>query len=469
MPEIFAIVVYFLFLFCFAKTRQKNDLTHRDFIIGNRSLNKWTTAFAAHASDMSNWLFMAYPGMIFLKGGQHIWAAIGLTLMMWVNWVWIAPKIRIETERSNSVTLCGFFENQLQASWPSGRILTSIALFVFYTVYVAAILCGIGLLLEILFPISYTFGVLLGISLVIPLVLFGGYSTLAEVDLFQGLFLLGVIVFVPLYVIFQEGGVKQIFEAVHENGQSIGIFGSGPSSIFRSLLLMFGWGLGYFGQPHILTKFMGIRNPGNLRFSKRIGMTWQITSLFAATLVGFVGVATLPSLNDPQMVFIEIVRHYFPSFISGIFLCAIIAAIINAMSSMLLVLSTTISEDFYKRFSKKVITEKKQLFISRVACLVSALLAVIISLPNFTSINSLVEYAWSGLGATFGPLLVSFLFFKKVYKKSAWLGMVVGGSIVFLWPITSFDTPSLIFAFPLSLATIYLSAYFVESKQEKMV
>jgi sodium/proline symporter len=468
MPEIIAIVGYFGILFGFAKSRKRQDLTHDDFVIGNRSLNKWTTAMAAHASDMSNWLFMAYPGMIILRGGQHVWAAIGLVLIMWVNWVFIAPRIRVATERSGSVTLCGFFENQLEASWPSGRLMISIALFIFYTVYVAAILCGVGLLLQALFPISYIVGVLIGISLVLPLLLMGGYSTLAEIDLFQGLFLMGVILFVPCFIIVQSGGLSPILASIASKGISINIFDGGGTSLLRSLFLMLGWGLGYLGQPHILTKFMGIKNPADLKFSKRIGMSWQVISLFAATLVGFVGIATLQNLRDPEMVFIELVRVNFPPFVSGLFLCAIIAAIINAMSSMLLVLSTTASEDVYQRFFKKGASEKQKLRFARMACLISGLIGLGLALPNFAKINTLVEYAWSGLGATFGPLLIASLFSEKVTKQSAWVGMVTGSAVVFAWPLLGIDFPPLVVAFPLSLAAIYFTAQLTQPKQEDL-
>ena len=457
MYEILAISFYFSFLFVYALRRQKKSLTQQDFVIGGRSLNKWTTALAAHASDMSNWLFMAYPGMIFARGGEHIWVAIGLILIMWINWKVVAPKIRVDTEKTKSVTLCGFFESKLEGNWEMGRIMTSAILFIFYTVYVAAILSGIAVLLESLFLISYTAGLLIGIGLVLPFLLIGGYSTLAQVDLFQGLFLLGVILFVPIFVLYSQGGVGLFVEAVGRHGKSFSLFGR-ETSVWSHLLLMLGWGLGYFGQPHILTKFMGIKNPKDLSFSKNIGMSWQFLTLFAATLVGFVGIAVFQSLGDQERVFIELVRRYFPPFVSGIFLCAIIAAIINAMSSMLLVLSTTIVEDFYKRFSKQEVSEKKQLTLTRISCMISGLLALIIALPKFASINVLVQYAWSGLGASFGPLLIALLYYDRVTKLGAWVGMAVGGLTVCFWPLVHTETPALVVAFPLSLITILISS-----------
>lgn len=444
----------------FAKMRQKRKLTQKDFVIGNRSLNRWTTALSAHASDMSNWLFMAYPGMIFVHGGKHIWAAIGLILMMWLNWIFIAPQIRKETEKNSSDTLCGFFEQKLGQNWPLGRLITSSALFLFYTIYVTAILSGIGLLLKTLFPISYTLGACLGILLVLPFVLMGGYHTLAQVDLFQGIFLLCVIIFVPFFVAHDFGGWNAIFSAVYQKGKSLNLLeNEGVSSLGNHFLLMLGWGLGYFGQPHILTKFMGIKDPNDLSASKRIGMTWQILSLAAATLIGIAGIAVFDAIDDPEKVFILLIRKYFSPFIAGIFLCAIIAAIINAMSSMLLVLSTTLTEDLIGRFFLiDKVKGKGKLMLHRSASLLSAIFALLLALPNFAKIDSLVFYAWSGLGATFGPLLLASLYFPRISKKGAWIGMTMGGILVALWPLLGISIPSLVIAFPISFIMIYLGS-----------
>lgn len=460
MTELLAIFLYMGVLFGYAKWKQKKEQTGADFLIGGRKLNRWTTALAAHASDMSNWLFMAYPGMIFVVGGQHIWVAIGLTLIMWANWVWIAPKLRVQSEKAQAITLCGFFESRFQGKWTSGGLIISCAQLIFYTVYVAAVLSGLALLLQTLFPIPYAVGVLIGIALVIPLLLIGGYTTLAQVDLFQGLFLLFVIIFVPLLAMGQVGGgVAPLIAAVHNQGRTFGLLGEPSFSSWSShFFLMFGWGLGYFGQPHIITKFMGISNPEHLAFSRRVGMSWQFLSLSAATLVGFVGIALLPTIGEPELVFVELVRVYFPPFLSGIFLCAIIAAIINAMSSMLLVLSTTIAEDLYKRVSTKALSDQRQLALARIACLLAALCALGIALPNFASIDQLVFYAWSGLGATFGPLLIASLHFRKLTKLGASCGMALGALTVCFWPLVGTEVPVLIVAFPLCLAAIFLGS-----------
>lgn len=457
MSELLAIGIYFSCLIGFAIANQKRAVSQTDFVIGNRSLNPWTTALAAHASEMSNWLFMAYPGGVYLMGGQQIWVAIGLVLMMWLNWRLVAPKVRRETEKASSVTITGFFEHKLGQNWPAGRLITSAFLFIFYTVYVAVTLYGMGLLMKTLFPISYGIGVFLGVALILPYILIGGYLTLARVDLFQGLFLLTVILFVPLYITFDMGGFGEMMSAVKSHGRSFSLF-SGENT-WKSILLMLGWGIGYFGQPHILTKFMGIREPNQIRASTRIGISWQILSLAGATLVGFVGIAIFGSaLADKEQVFIELVHGYFHPFIAGIFLCAIIATVINSVGSMLLILSTTITEDIYKRFLRKNCTDKEQLLVVRAASGLSAFIAMGIALSKVASINDLVLYAWSGLGACFGPLIIASLYFKRLTSTAAWIGMVIGGGTVAIWPLLKTDMPPLIVAFPLALAAIQIAS-----------
>lgn len=460
--QLIAIGLYFSLLFVYALGQKRTKISQQDFILGNRSLNRWSTAMAAHASDMSNWLFMAYPGMVFLKGGAHIWAAIGLVLMMWLNWMLVAPRLRKETEKTESVTITGFFEQKLGRSWPRGRLTISLFLFLFYTVYVAVMLVGMGVLIQTLFPVSYSFGVFVGALLILPYILVGGYKTLARIDLLQGIFLLAVIFFVPIYITNNLGGFSVLKQGVQSAGMSFSLFTG--TSIWGNLFLMLGWGIGYFGQPHILTKFMGIKNPLEMKDSRRIGMTWQILTLGAASFVGFVGIAVFSQLENSEHVFIELVRSYFSPFVSTLFLCAVLAAIINAISSMLLVLSSTVVEDIYVRFFRKNCSDQEQLFVSRIAIILSISIGLWIALLNFATLDGLVFYAWSGLGAIFGPLVLSSLYFKKITSKGAWLGVITGGGLVALWPLLRVQTEVLPFAFPLALTVIY----FTSRKQEAL-
>ncbi len=458
--ELSAIILYFSLLFLIGFSSYRKNLSSSDFILGSRSLNYWLTAMSAHASDMSSWLFLAYPALIFTDGIFKSWAAIGLTVFMFLNWQLVATKIRVSTEKYNSLTFSSFFESRLSDTSGTIRIFTAVMSLVFYTIYLSAGLVGLGILLETLFGINYFLGVFLGIALVIPYVFIGGYLTLAWIDLFQGIFLLGVILFVPLYLLPKVGGLSSLFHAASAKHLPTSLF---PDLSYKSLWLilceMLGWGLGYFGQPHIITKFMGIKKTEEIRKSKWVGMTWMVLSLGAAVLVGLVGIAyfTTP-LDDPQQLFIAMVRQNFHPFLIGFILCGILATTINSMSSQVLVLSSTLTEDFYRKVFNKNASTKELLLVSRIGIILVALLAFGIAYGKVSTIYSLVFYAWSGLGASFGPVILLCLYSKKTNKFGAWGGILAGGSTAALWPyinqVYHLQVPPIIPAFALSFLTI---------------
>lgn len=459
MIQIFAIGLYFLCALGVGAYSYQKRTSAADFLMGNRSLNYWLTALAAHASDMSNWLFMGYPAIIFVGGLFKGWVAIGLSLCMLLNWQWIAPKLRILTEKSGDLTLSGFFESRLNDHTGLIRLFSAAICFLFYAIYIAAGLVGLGHLAESLFGISYTVGILCGIGIVIAYVLIGGYVTLAWLDLFQGLFLLGVIVAVPLLILPSVENFE-ISSSLIPNLKGL--------TLFQIISMSLGWGLGYFGQPHILTKFMGIRNPDEIKQSKRVGMSWMILSLAAATFVGLVAIPYFTSgIGDPEMIFIEMVKGSFSPFLASFILCAIIAAIINVMSSQMLVISSILSEDFYKKFFPKSATQKKRLLVSRLAILGVATVAFGIAVMKPASIFQLVMYAWSGLGAAFGPLLLYSIYGKNRTRLGAWVGMLVGGSVSALWPYLnpfSISIEPLLPAFILSFAVNWGISQWVSDK-----
>ena len=460
MLQISAIALYFCLALTVGIVSTRRHTSSAGFLMGNRSLNYWLTALAAHASDMSNWLFMGYPAVIFLSGVFGSWVAIGLTLCMFLNWQYIAPKIRGITEKTQSLTLSSFFEKRLQDRSGALRMVSGGICFFFYTIYIAAGLTGLGILGESLFGISYKVGIFSGIAIVVGYVLVGGFVTLAWLDLFQGLFLMLVIIFVPLYVMQGLGGFSQILETLQASSHPLSLFPDFSGATLLTILsVSLGWGLGYFGQPHIVTKFMGIRSVDEISKSKRVGMAWMICSLAAATLVGLVGFCYFPfGLANPETVFIEMVRRSFSPFFIGLILCAIIAAIINVMSSQLLVLSSIVSEDFYRKIFHKKASEKKLLLVSRLGIVGASLVALAIASGGFSSIFTLVEYAWAGLGASFGPLLLYLLYSKKATKAGAWTGMISGGCLAAAWPLIDPLLPiSLHPLFPAFIVSLFLN------------
>lgn len=468
--EFLAVSLYFVCLFFVAFRSYKRSTTNADFIMGNRSMNFWLTALAAHASDMSSWIFMGYPAMIYLFGIHQAWSGIGLLIFMFLNWQLIAPKVRAATEQYNSLTFSSFFENRLCDTSGWIRIFTAIMMFIFYTIYISAALVGMGLVLNTLFGIQYHLGVIIGILIVVPYVFIGGYLTLATIDLYQGFFLLLVILFVPLYLLPHVGGFQGIGTALEMKNISSSLFKDFSAiSISNTFFLTVGWGLGYFGQPHIITKFMGIRNISEIGKSKLIGMSWMTIALSAATLIGLIGIPYFPqTLWDPSEVFILMVHDAFPAFLVGLILCAVFAATINAMSSMVLVLSSSMTEDLYKKLIDPSASPQKLLKVSRLCVVIVSLIAFLIASLQIDTIYGLVLYAWSGLGASFGPLLLLCLYMRKINKYGAWTGILIGGFFSAIWPLFSpflpIEIPPLPPAFALSFLSIWLVSHWTQKK-----
>lgn len=460
--EIFAVSLYILILIFIGVLSYRKNLTSSEFILGGRSMNFWVTALAAHASDMSSWIFMAYPAVLFTTGLFNVWAAIGLTLFMFLNWHFIAPKIRRESEKFNSMTYSSYFESRFSDSSGSLRIITAVMLFIFYTIYISAGLVGLGLLIESLFPIPYDYGIILGLCIVVPYLFIAGYLTLAYTDLFQGIFLLIVIAFVPLYLLPKIGGIDQITKVAKLNGISLSLI---PQKNFTGLFTIFSimvsWGLGYFGQPHIVTKFMGIKKVEDTFKAKYIGITWQIIALSFATLIGLLAIPYFKDgIADPQLIFIKMTEAYFTPFLSAFILCAILGVTITTMDSQILVLASSLAEDFYKRIFRKNSSSKEILFVSRMSIFVIAVIAYLIATQKNHSIFELVSYAWFGLGASFGPVLIFSLYSKKINKTGAWAGVLSGGTIAGIWPVINqflpINVPTLIPGFVISSICIIL-------------
>lgn len=468
MYEIIAVVLYFSAVLTIGIASYSRNQTSSSFIIGNRSLNYWVTALAAHASDMSSWLFMAYPAMIFTFGLGKVWIAIGLLACMFLNWQFIARKIRLATEESNSLTFFSYLGERFGDKSGALRVVTALICFVFYTVYISVGLIGLGMVIESLFGVPYEWAVFSSILIALPYVLIGGYLTLAWIDLFQGLFLMAIILFVPCSLLGTVGGMSGILDAAHIKNLSLSILPDfSAHSLLGALSVMLGWGLGYFGQPTIITKFMGIKNPKEISKSKYIGMSWMLISLAAATLVGLVGIAFFKEgLVNPELVFIDLVKQSFHPFFIGLILCAVIAASVNVMCSQILVLCSTFTEDIYKRIFRKDASSKELLQVSRYGAIAVSLIAFIIAYLKVSTIYVLVLYAWSGLGASFGPLLIFSLYSKRLTRASAWAGILTGAISSALWPVVNTSVDPIIIGFALSSLAIWIAS---SAHQEKAI
>lgn len=470
-----AFFVYFIVLLSIGLIAHRKQSSASDFIIGNRSLNFWLTALSAHASDMSAWLFMAFPAAIFLGGVQQVWAAFGLVIGMFCNWHFVAKKLRDSTEWYESLTLSTFFENRFNDKSGTVRILTAVMTIIFLTSYLSAGLIAMGLLLESVFGIDYYLGLTIALAVAMTYTFVGGFVTVAWTDLFQAVFLLVVILIVPVIAYMHvSGGVSSIEAIAAKNGITLTLFEEfSGSSVLTILFLMLGWGLGYFGQPHIITKFMGIKDSNEIYKSKYLGMTWQSLALLAAIAIGLVGIGFFPNgLENPELVFVNMVKTLFTPFFAGIILCAVIAANMSTMDSQILVCASVLSEDFYKHMVHRAASQKQLLLASRIAVIAISLVALAFAFDRHSTVLEVVFYAWSGLGCAFGPLVLMSLYSSHTNKYGAIAGILTGGAIAGIWPmindkITSIEVPAMVPGFSISLLSIYVVSRLFPVKAEQ--
>ncbi len=459
----FAFVVYFVLLFGVTIYSTIRSRGSSDLILGGRSLNFWLTALSAHASDMSSWLFLAFPVSLYVGGMGQCWVAIALVTGMFCNWHFIAPKLRQRTEALDATTISSFFAKRFPEEANSIRATSAIACILFLTYYLSAGMIGVGLVFESLFHIDYMFGLIFATFIVIAYTFLGGFVSVAWADLFQALFLLAVIIIVPLYALFDVGGLSTVTLKMAEAGLSLDLFG--PSVSWKEIVYpFFAWGLGYFGMPHIVTKFMAIEKASDLSKSKYVGILWQIISLGASAFCGIVAVAFFNEpLANPELLFIEMAKTLFSPIVLGFAMCGIVAATISTMDSQILVAASLFSEDLIGRlFPERGIRLKNAIF--RGCVLVISTVALLFARSKSATIMDTVYYSWAGLGSSFGPLMISSLYSDKITGKGALCGIISGALVSALWPTLNESltqqgiidhVPSMIPGFFISLGMIW--------------
>jgi sodium/proline symporter len=459
-----AFSIYLSILFVIGLLAYRRSKNASDFILGSRSTGYWVTAIAAHASDMSGWLFMAFPAAIYLTGTLEIWTAVSLTLFMYLNWKLVAPRIRTLTENYNTMTLSTFFEKHFGDTKGLLRITSALFCLYFFIFYISANLITLGLLFESAFGLSYTLGICIGVCVVFY-VLLGGFLSISWIDFFQGLFLLAAIIFVPLYALYMlpaaaapAGLLTGIREFAASHALSLNFFPQLTKHDILAVLNSAIWGLGYFGQPHIITKFMGIRDVSIIKKAQVVGLSWQIITLSAAVLVGFVGMLYFPTgLANTNFIFIELVQQLLPSFIAGFVLCAILATAINVMGAQVLVSASVLSQDLFNRFLSHR-GDNFVLAVSRLCVLIICGISLLIAFFNQNlNLYSLILYAWTGLGCTFGPLMIATIFGVKATARGAFICIMTGGLTAALWPLLGTGIPAMLPGFMGGFAAAWLS------------
>ena len=494
---IVAFVLYLLMMIIVGAWFAKGNNNSEDYFLGGRKLGGFVAALSAQASDMSGWLLMGLPGAIYLVGvGGDGWTAIGLFVGTVLNWLIISTRLRRYTIRANnSVTLPAYFENRFHDKKKVLMTVSSITIVIFFLVYCASALAAGGQLFESVFGVDYTVALTIGAVVILIYTFMGGFMAVCTTDFIQGTLMLVAILAVPIFALF----------FMHQDGMSIasGLAAEGnvansanflnlmkygeQNNNFINIISGLGWGLGYFGMPHILVRFMAVKNERELKKSKTVAIIWVALSLFFACVIGVVGRAYMQTAlveSGSEKIFIEMIKKVFTEemnapLVAGIFLCGILAAIMSTADSQLLVSASSVSEDIYKGIIDKKADDKKVLNISRFTVFVIAILAYIIALNPNNTIMGLVSNAWAGFGAAFGPTVLLSLFWKKTNFAGAVAGIVTGALTVIVWdyiPLVNGTTLggttglySLVVGFALSFIAIVIASFVGKAPSEEML
>ncbi|HZJ97678.1 MAG TPA: sodium/proline symporter PutP [Oligella sp.] len=443
---VFAIYIIGMMFIGYLGYRSTKDLS--DFILGGRSLGPFVIALAAGASDMSGWLLMGLPGAVFTDGISASWIAIGLTIGAYINWLLVAGRLRAYTEvAGNALTLSDFFANRFEDRTNLLRIVSAIVILIFFTLYCASGVVASARLFESMFGWNYFTAMWLGAFFTIAYVFIGGFLAVSWTDAIQASMMFTALILTPIIVLSQIGGFDTAAEASMQfNPQSLSLV-SGVSAI--GIISSLAWGLGYFGQPHILARFMAADSVKSIPKARRISITWMILCLAGAVAVGFFGIAYFSTpetmtdplaqaaayrvLDNPERVFIEFSVLLFHPLIAGLLLAAILSAIMSTLSAQLLVCSSSLTQDLYKPFIRPGAGQRELVWFGRLMVLAVALIAIFLARDPESKVLGMVSYAWAGFGAAFGPLIILSVFWRRTTAKGALLGMIVGAATVLLW------------------------------------
>lgn len=436
MEQYISISAYFLIMLgigIYSYLTTKKDMN--GFMLGGRQLSPAVTALSAGASDMSGWLLMGLPGLIFVAGLSEVWIAIGLVAGAYLNYRLLAPRLRIYTERlHDAVTIPEYLERRFADESHLLRILCAVVIILFFAIYTTSGVVAGGKLFESVLGAQYETGLYLTAGVVIAYTCFGGFLAVSTTDFVQGCIMLVALVLVPFVALTHIGGVTSATATLL--AMPIPMLSINEVSLI-AVISALSWGLGYFGQPHIIVRFMAVRSVQDLASARRIGIGWMIISLLAALLIGLIGKAYTSThemtLQDPETIFIVLANTLFDPLVSGALLAAILAAIMSTISSQLLVVSSSLTEDVYHTFIRPNASQKELVLISRGSIVAVAVLAIVLAHDRNNSILSLVSNAWAGFGAAFGPVILLSLFWSRMTQQGALAGIVSGALTVALW------------------------------------
>lgn len=406
------------------------------YVLGGRSLGPAVTALSAGASDMSGWLMLGLPGAMFASGLSSAWIGVGLFFGALINWIVVAPRLRQQTvDVGDALTIPDYLGKRFPKGGDALRILSSAVIIVFFTIYTASGLVAGGKLFDSAFHQPYQLGLWLTAGVVIAYTLFGGFLAVSLTDFVQGCIMFVAMILVPIVALSGAGGWESAGEAIRSVDPARLDWFAGASAL--GMVSALAWGLGYFGQPHIIVRFMAIRSVKDVPTARNIGMSWMLVTLVGALATGLAGLAymtenSLP-LDDPETIFIVLSQLLFNDWVSGFLLAAILAAIMSTISSQLLVSSSSLTEDYYRQFVRRDASQKELVLVGRLSVLAVALVAVAIAWDPNSSVLSLVSNAWAGFGAAFGPIILLSLTWRRLTRDGALTGMVLGAATVGFW------------------------------------
>ncbi|HBC4101994.1 TPA: sodium/proline symporter PutP [Corynebacterium striatum] len=470
-----AMIIYLLAMAAIGFWSYKQTDQYDDYVLGGRGLHPFVAALSAGASDMSGWLLMGLPGALFLTGMSELWMAIGLLVGAWANWKWVAPRLRSYSEiAGNSITVPSFFENRLHDKSRLLRVLSAAIIIFFFTFYVSSGMVSGGRYFESTFGGDYLVGMLIVAAVTVFYTFVGGFLAVSYTDTVQGLLMFASLIIVPIMAIMALDDPGQIFSFAANNPYATGGVIENPNyfSLFSgvSAAVIIGnlaWGLGYFGQPHIIVRFMALRKPSDARAGRFYGIGWMLLSLIGAVFVALAGTVfftqTNHSITDQEnyeTIFLDMAQVMFHPLFAGLVLTAVLAAIMSTMSSQMLVVSTSLIEDLFLIFAKKKPSQDVLINLSRTAVVGIAVIAAVLAINPSDSILGLVGFAWAGFGSAFGPLVLLSLYWKRLNSTGAIAGMVTGAIVAIGWGMSPLSDAlyELVPGFAISLiATVVVS------------
>ncbi|WP_114785363.1 sodium/proline symporter PutP [Vibrio tetraodonis] len=418
-----------------AYLRTKNST---DYFLGGRSLGPWPAALSAGASDMSGWLLLGLPGYAYAAGIEALWLAGGLLAGTWLNWLISAKRLRTYSITTDALTLPEFLSRRFNDTSKLIQVISAFFILLFFLFYTSSGLVAGGKLFETVFGLNYSIAVIIGTVCVVSYTLFGGFLAVSWTDLVQGLLMSAALLIVPIAAM--EGGLGQLSSDLSNiNPELLTLWNDtkGEPLSAIAIISLVAWGLGYFGQPHILARFKAARSNKDLTTARRIAVVWTALSMVGAMLVGLVGLIYVTnsgvSIDDGEKIFMLLVNSIFHPVVAGVLLAAILAAIMSTADSQLLVSSSALAEDFYKQLIKKDASSEEIVMVGRIAVVAISIVALILALTPDSSVLGLVSYAWAGFGAAFGPALILSLYWPRMNRNGALAGIVIGGVTIVVW------------------------------------